>query len=389
MRDNEERDKKCLLIVVNDAAFFLSHRLPVALAAKRAGYNVHVATPYANCVEKIKDVGLRHHIITFNRSGINPILEFKVIISLYRLFKKIEINVLHLVTIKPVIYGGIAARLANIPAVTAAISGLGHVFSVESRRNILLRKLVLMLYRQAFVHPNLRVIFQNPNDRDAMLKLELLASTQAVMIRGSGVDLNIFKPRDKSNSPPIVLMASRLIKNKGVGEFVDAARILKNLNLAARFILVGEPDFDNPQSLSISEFNTINEEDIVECWGFRSDMARVLSTADIIILPSYYGEGLPKILIEAAACGRAVVTTDIPGCRDAIIDNVTGLLVPPRDSNALAIAIKKLILNTEQRENMGRSGRQLAENTFSIKSVVEAHLEVYKELIENSEISSI
>ncbi len=227
-------------------------------------------------------------------------------------------------------------------------------------------------------------IFQNPTDRNTLTRIIKLNSNQEVMIPGSGVDLSVYSDRAKYVKPPIIVLAARLLHDKGVGEFVKAARLLKGKGLTARFCLIGAPDPSNPNSVTGKELLEWKEEGVVEPWGHCSDMPSVLGDAYMVVLPSYYGEGLPKILIEAAACGRAVITTDMPGCRDAIIPNETGILIPPRNVNILIESIQKLLTNESLCREMGKAGRQLAEEKFSITGVTDTHLKIYDELLKST-----
>lgn len=369
-----------ILFVVNAPEFFLSHRLPIALAALAQGYDVHVASADGPEVEQIKGLGFTHHAIPFSRSGQNPLRELKTFFSLVRLFVAVKPRLVHLVTIKPVLYGGIAARLAGVKAVVAAVSGLGTVFMANTLFARFRKTLVSMLYRAAFKHKRLAVIFQNPDDRDALLAIGTLSSSTAKMIRGSGVDLNDYPFVAEPSGKLVVSMAARLLKDKGVVEFVSAARLLRERGLEAEFWLIGSPDPGNPSSVTGEEVKEWEQEGVVTALGYRKDIAALYSASHIVCLPSYR-EGLPKSLVEAAACGRAVVTSDVPGCRDAITENETGLLVPPRDSGALADAIQRLLEDSELRRTLGNAGRKLAEEAFNIEAIVEQHLVIYKELL--------
>jgi glycosyltransferase involved in cell wall biosynthesis len=245
----------------------------------------------------------------------------------------------------------------------------------------LLRNFVNWLYRFALGHPNIRVIFQNPEDRSVLLDKGALNLNQTVLIRGSGVSLEDYPHRPEPVGIPVVVFAARLLRDKGVGEFVEAARLLHSRGVQVRFRLIGSPDPGNPTTITENELNTWRKEGEVELLGFRDDIPELFAEANIVALPSY-GEGLPKVLIEAAACGRAVVTTDCPGCRDAIEAGTTGLLVPVRDPIALAEAIEMLIKDNDLRHRMGQAGRVLAELEFGVEKVVDAHLNAYQELLE-------
>ncbi len=371
---------KKLLFVVNVDWFFVSHRLPIALKAIENGYEVHLLCAITDRKEYLQNLGLVVHPFSFTRSGKNIFSELASVFRLYRQVKCIKPDLVHLVTIKPVLYGGAVARLAKVPSVVCAISGLGFLFA--ERRGLLNRLLlgsVLSLYRIAMGHSNQRVIFQNPTDMKALVDAGGVSTDKVRMIRGSGVDLQDYPLMPEVTGIPVVMMASRLLKDKGVLEFVEAASLLKVKGIKAHFKLVGEVDSGNPASVTVEDIDIWQGEGNVDCLGFRSDIAKLFSQAHLAVLPSYR-EGLPKVLIEAAACGRAVITTDVPGCRDAIDPDVTGILIPARDAKALADAIEQLVNDVSLRQQMGQAGRKLAEREFSIDKVVSAHFEIYHEL---------
>jgi glycosyltransferase involved in cell wall biosynthesis len=305
----------------------------------------------------------------------------RTLFQLLNLFLKVRPDLVHLVTIKPVLLGGIAARMARVPAVVAAISGLGYVFLDRgwiSRRR---QQVVSTLYRIALGHSNLKVIFQNEDDRIALMRLADLQKGQVEMIRGSGVDLDRIKATPLPTGVPVVMLIARLIADKGVREFIAASRILNQSGHAIRCCLVGTTDPENPSSLSEEELRGYEVEGIIERWGYRSDIGEVLKEAHIVVLPSYR-EGLPKVLLEAAAAGRPIITTDVPGCRDAIDINVSGVLVPVADAEALAASIRSLVDDRERCLGLGIAGRALAEKEFDIKQVVKRHLQIYQNLTE-------
>lgn len=371
---------RCLLFVVNNPAFFMSHRVPVALAAQRAGYDVHVATMDGPAVADIQALGMTHHPIPMTRSGKHPLQELGTLLALIRLFRRLRPKVVHLVTIKPVLYGGIAARIARVPGMVAAISGLGFVFLSNSLKMRLVRSVVARLYRLALGHPNSRVIFQNASDRDLLKSLGAVRDGQVVIIRGAGVDLDAYRASPEPAAPPVVVtMVARLLRDKGVQEFVQAARLLRERGVPVTMQLVGGVDAGNPASATQEDVEAWRREGCVEALGERADVPTLYAAAHIAVLPSYR-EGLPKSLIEAAACARAVVTTDVPGCRDAIEPDVTGLLVPVRDAEALAAAIERLAADAALRRSMGAAGRALAEREFDIRRVERIHVELYDAL---------
>lgn len=370
---------RVLLFIVNDPGFFISHRLPVAKGARAAGYEVHVACMPGSAVDAIVKEGFEFHALPLSRSGTNPVAEIGLIFSIWKLLWRLKPDLLHLVTLKPVLYGGVAARLAPVKGVVAAISGLGFVFLSRGFKAVLTRCVVSTFYRLALGKRNLRAIFQNPDDRDLLLDKGGLEPSKVVMIRGSGVDLSKYAAVPEPVGSPVVCLAARLLLDKGVVEFVEAARILKGRGVDARFQLIGDIDPGNPATVTTAQLEEWRNEGLLEMFGYRNDIAALFAQANIVTLPSYR-EGLPKVLVEAAACGRAVVTTNVPGCRDAIDPDVTGFLVPVRDSRALADSLQVFIEDPVLRRKMGQAGRELAKQAFAIEQIVDQHLDVYKQL---------
>lgn len=308
-----------------------------------------------------------------------PDREFRAVMAMFRLFRRLRPAVVHLVTIKPVLYGGLAARLARVPAVVYAISGMGYLFSGDGRGGMFVSTLVRRWYRFALGHGNSRVIVQNADDRNALVGMGALLPERAVLIPGSGVDLERFRPVSAPGDPPVVVLPARMLADKGVEEFVAAAEMLRGRGTVARFVLAGDVDPGNPSSIDAQRLRAWQADGVVEWRGHCDDMPRLLQQAGIVCLPSYR-EGMPLSLLEAAAAGRPVVTTDVPGCREAIIPGTTGLLVPARDPAALADAIEGLLRDPEACERMGAAARHLAERRYSLDQVVAEHLHLYAEL---------
>jgi glycosyltransferase involved in cell wall biosynthesis len=377
MSGPNEMKQQLLLLVVNDAGFFLSHRMPLALAAREQGYQVAVATPLGDGVEQIKAEGFLHFPVSLSRSGANPIAEIQTIWDLYKLYRTLQPALVHHVTIKPVLYGTLAARLARVPAVVNAISGLGFVFLARGWFSSFVRIAVLSSYRWLFSRERLWVIVQNKDDYHYLLSEGCLCQEKIELIRGSGVDLTQFRMTPESGQIPLVVLPARMLWDKGVGEFVEAAQQLHRMGVKARFVLVGGIDPSNPKSVPARKLADWARECDVEWWGNRQDMSAIYSQANIICLPSYR-EGLPKVLLEAAASGRAIVTTDVPGCREVVVEGENGLLVPARQSRSLAEALRQLINQPEVRHRMGRKGRLMAEAEFSVEMVVERHMSIYR-----------
>jgi len=381
-------NKKKLLFVVGVDWSFTSHRLPIALEAIKQGYEVHIAAAITDKREMMEAHGLIVHPLPLNRGSTNPLAELKTFFAIWKLFNNVRPDILHLVTIKPVLYGGIAARFTTIKNVVSAVPGLGFVFLAKGAKAAIRRMIVAMLYRLALGDilgyfggkKNIKVIFQNPDDKKQILAITGLPEEKTVMIRGSGADLSKYIQEPLPDGVPIVVMAARLLRDKGVREFVEAATMLKNEGIKARFCLVGDPDLENPSSVTVAELAAWQAEGNVETWGYRTDIAQIFAGSYMVVLPSY-SEGLPKVLIEAAVCGRAVVTTDVSGCRDAIEADVTGLLVPAKDAAALAEAMEKLLNDRELCKKMGEAGRKFAEQEFDIKNVVATHMGIYNNLV--------
>lgn len=371
---------KKIVYVVNTIEFFNSHRLPIADEAFNQGYNIHILANM-KAPGGMKRAGFTYHHVGFSRSGQNIFYELFTFLRLIVLFYKIKPDLVHLVTIKPVLYGGLAARIVGIKAVVAAISGLGSVFSASKGLSLMRMRFVNLFYRIALMHDNPVVIFQNEDDRQKLLLAGAVGKEKTRLIRGSGVSLSDYPVLPEPEGIIIVSMAARLLKEKGVREFVDAARILKLRNIPVTMQVIGSPDLGNPSSVTQEEISKWEEESIAHFLGYRTDIASLYSRSNIVCLPSYYGEGLPKSLVEAAACGRAVITTDMPGCRDAIVPGKTGILVPVKDSLILADRIEALIKDSFARRQMGKAGRKLAEEAFTIEQIVQEHMDIYQELL--------
>ena len=371
---------KKLLFLVNVDWFFLSHRLPIALAALEQGYEVHIATGITDHHAELSSYGFTVHPLPISRGKSSLTTEIAALTAIVQVFKKLKPDIVHAITIKPVLYAGIAAHFTGIQRIVAAISGLGYVFTNTGIQANIRRWFISTIYLFALNHQKLRVIFQNPDDQTILLNAARLSREQTQIIPGSGIDLIQYNDQPLPEKVITIVMASRLLSDKGVNEFIEAADILHKKGLNAQFQLAGNIDPDNPASITQATVENWRIKSKIDILGHRGDIAHLFPQAHIVVLPSYR-EGFPKVLIEAAACGRAVVTTDVPGCRDAIIPNVTGLLVPPRNAQALADAIEQLLLNPERCAQMGKAGRKLAEERYSIEQVVQRHLNIYQELL--------
>ena len=367
-----------ILFVVNVDWFFVSHRLPIAISLIKSGVEVHLASRFTTHKAYLEGLGINTHPLVISRGGISPVEEFRAFYSLYRLVKSINPDLAHLVTIKPVIYGGLIARLLGVRKVVASISGLGFVFIDQSIKAKVIRKIAIYCYRLGLSAKNTTVIFQNTADRSLFIDNKIICDSQAVLIPGSGVDLNYLRFTPEPEEFPVVMFLARFLKDKGIVEFVEASSIVKASFPSARFVLVGNVDSDNPNSISPNDLNSWVKLGLVEDWGYSTDIFSTIRKSNLMVLPSYR-EGLPKSLLEAAACGRAVIASDVPGCRDAIASGETGLLVNPRNTQMLADAIVQLLQDGPLRKQYGVAGRRLAEKCFDVNSVVSKHLSIYFE----------
>lgn len=365
-----------LLFVGNMPSFFVSHRLRLALAAQAAGYEVHVATPPGPGLEAIEAAGLPCHLFPLNRSGTEPWAEVQTLTALAGVYRRVRPGLAHHVALKPVAYGGLVARALRVPAVVHALAGLGYSFTSRSLRARLLAASIPSLLRAACVAPNARILVQNPDDRAFCQHRLRAAPDQISLIKGSGVDLERFRPRPEPEGPVRVVLPARMLWDKGVHEFVEAARELQTRGVEAVLTLVGGTDLENPSAVPRERLLTWKDQGLVEWWGHQEDMAEVLAAAHVVCLPSYR-EGLPKALVEAAAAGRPIVTTDVPGCRD-VVTRGNGLVVEARSGAALAHAIEKLVRDPELRATMGAAGRSLAEDELGLSAVIAQTLEVYE-----------
>ncbi len=378
-----------LLIIVHEALFFTSHRLPIGLAMRERGWEVHVAAPADPAVEaRLAEMGIRMHPIPLARGGTDPLAELRLIAALYRLIRRIDPALVHLVSLKPVLWGGLASRLAGVPAAVHAITGLGFLFTNgEGRGGIkagLLRGIVRGLYRFSLRHRNSLAIFQNPDDLALFETSGMVRPDRWRMIKGCGVDMAAFPAQPEPvEDPPIAMFPARLLGDKGVNEFVGAAQILRDEGVPARFVLVGRRDPDNPTDIGEDRLQSWIASGLVEYWGYSTDMAGTLAKANLIVMPSYR-EGLPRGLIEAAATQRAIVTADVPGCREVVRHERTGLLVSVRDAVATAAAMRRLLLDKAERARMAANGRAMAEAEFSVEYFVSASLKVYDEVLKPS-----
>ncbi|BCY16240.1 glycosyl transferase family 1 [Leptolinea sp. HRD-7] len=365
------------LLFANTAWYLYNFRLPLAEALRARGFDVVLVSPSDENADKLIQAGFRWVEFPFSRKGQNPLQEIGTISRLVRLYRDEKPDFVHHFTIKCVLYGSLAARWTGIHRVINSITGLGYVFLANNLKARLIRPIILFLYR--FALRSTQVIFQNGDDLRQFETLHLISPGQTRIVRGSGVDITRFVPSPEPAGPAVVVLPARLLWDKGVGEFVQAARVLKAEGSDGRFVLVGDIYADNPASVPESAVRDWEKEGVIEWWGWRGDMPEVFSKSSIVCLPSYR-EGLPKTLIEAAGCARPLVAFDAPGCREVVIPGETGLLAKFKDVDDLAACLRNLLRNPEERRRMGANARHLAETEFSTGRIVNETLEVYSKL---------
>ena len=374
-------DKK-IIILVNYLSFFLSHRLPIAEALLAKGFKVFIGYGELRGADPklLEKRGFKVYFIPMQPTGFNLFKELKTLYYIWVFFKRVRPDIVHMITIKPYLYGGIISRLIGVRGLVSAVSGLGTLFVKKDFKSKLLRSLIYPLYKLAFNHPNQKVILQNKDDLELLTNWGVLDLSKVKLLKGSGVQIKNFKNLTEPDGLTTVCFAARFIRDKGIYEYISAARLLNKRGVKARFLLAGDLDINNPSGLSLEELNKIKDEDTIDFVGYHEDIPTLFAKSHIICLPSYR-EGFPKSLIEAAAANRAVVTTDVPGCRDAIIPNKTGILVPVKDFQKLADGLQQLIENPQKRIAMGIAARKFAEEEFPIEKIVINHLEIYQDLL--------
>ena len=368
-----------LLIIVNEDRFFLSHRKEVALAAQKAGWDVTIVCKDTGQRKDVEALGLKMLELPVNPTGMNPVQEFKTWRFLLRLYRKNQDAVVHHVGLKNILWGGLAAKFTRIHGVVNAVSGLGTIFSGNQLG--MTAKGILTIMRFSNKRKNVKVIFQNQEDKNLFLRHGIVDESQIEFIKGSGVDLNDFKyVPEPENGTVKVVFSARMVKEKGVIELIEAAEQLRqDYEGKVEFWLCGRLA-NNADAVSKEELETRCDEKYIQWLDFQKDMKSILEKCHIVAFPSYYREGVPKSLIEACAVGRPIVTTDSVGCKDVVDDGVNGFLIPVRNSEILAQKLRILIDDKDLRIKMGKASRKKAEQEFGIENVVKKHLEIYENL---------
>ncbi len=369
-----------ILFLVTEDWYFRLHWIELARASRDAGFEVLLAMRVQEHGQEICRQGFKLFPISLLRRSVNPIREVLTVVELARLYRAQKPDLVYHVAIKPILYGTIAARLVGVPSVVNVFAGLGYTYTSEEFRARLLRLGLKVGLNAACRSAGSIAVFQNEEDQAQLVRDHVVRQSQTRVIRGTGVDTDRFRPTSDESVQPIVLLPGRMLWDKGVGEFLEAARLIRRQKPGVRFVLVGRCDEDNPASIQPEQLQRWQEEKVIEWWGHRSDMPTVLGHAAVVVLPSYR-EGLPVSLLEAAACGKPIIATDVPGCREVVRHRVNGLLVPPRNATALADAITILLENKELRNELGHRGREMVVKEFSSTLVIQQTLALYYELL--------
>ena len=353
-----------VLYLVTEDWYFTSHRLPTARLARDLGWEVVVATNLDRHADAIRAEGFRPvHVPSLRRPG-GPLRQAARLIRLIRLYRREAPDLVHHIALVPAVFGAAAALAAGTRRSVATLTGLGFAFASDRPRARLLRMVLRPVLRLLLSRPGSHVVFQNADDRDLFDRLKLVPPDRSHLIRGSGVDIVRFPSMPEPGGTVTAIFVGRFLRDKGVAEVAEAARLLRAQGAPVRIVLVGKPDSRSPGSLTEADIRAWERENLLEWWGHRSDIADVWRGGHIALLPSYRGEGLPKSLLEAASCGRPMIATDVPGCREIVVPSKTGFLVPPRDAAALADAIARLAADGALRRRMGEDARRSVERDF-------------------------
>jgi glycosyltransferase involved in cell wall biosynthesis len=368
------------LMVVKNLRFFYSHFIPMAKAVQRAGWEVWIIAAENDSPQRLLDAGMKYIELEEEGGHWNFIKSIRSLRAIRTAVREISPPVIHFIYLKDVLLGSILARFCRFPAVLGAVTGLGSLFAQDRLSYRFVRSGVLLGLRWGFQHPNAVLAFDNGFDRDYFVARRVLSKSRTVIIPGAGVEVDEIRPRPMPTGLPVILCACRMIRDKGILELAEAARILHRRGIKFELWLAGGSDTLNPSAITPAELEGIEAEGIAKWLGHRDDLPVLLGSASIFCLPTYYREGLPRVLVEASAAGLPIVTTDIPGCRDVVTHERNGLLVPPRDVEALANALQNLIENHEKRGKMRLQSRQVFEEKFTSEVVRRALNQCYSKL---------
>jgi glycosyltransferase involved in cell wall biosynthesis len=374
-----KNSKKVIFYVINLDRYFLSHKLPLGLHALKSGYDVYVLTTDTGHVGEFTKYGIHFINIPFRRSITNLLHELKCVFLLIKAYHKYKPAIIHHMALKPIVFGSLAAGIAGCKNVVNSVNGFGYVFS-DNRKGIiqrLIKSIFFMLLRNKYYY-----VVQNLDDFKILEDTHLIESSHLILIKGSGINLDEYTYSEAIKTDYVkLLFPSRMLRDKGVLEFIQAAKLLRDITKEkARFILAGDCDEGNFATMKKNELLELMEDGFIEWIGHQKNMFEIYKSCAVIVLPSYYREGLPKALIEAAAVGRPIITTDMPGCKECVIHGFNGYLVPAKNVPELAKAMLTLINDYELRLQMGKNSRILAEKEFSIEYVINSTFDLYNKI---------
>ena len=372
-----------LIFLVTEDWYFHMHRLPQARAARDAGFDVCVATRVVAHGDKVAQEGFRVIPLKWKRGSLNPLAALRDIHEIRKMYRREKPSIVHHVSLKSVLLGTIAARATKVPVIVNAFTGLGLLFLGTTAKIKLLRLAVFPLLRAALHNSRVQVMTENHDDLKTLISLRMVEPAQAIVIRGSGVDVDHYAVLPEPAGPPVAACAARMLRGKGILVLAEAMQMLEGKS-DLRLLLAGAPDPDTPDSLSEPEMNKVASQPNIEWLGRISNVRDLWSRVHIGVLPSVTGEGLPVSLMEAASCGRPLVTTDVAGCREIVENGVNGILVPSKDAAALADALLALANNPALRAEYGRNSRHMVETELSAQSVGSATVALYKRLMERT-----
>jgi len=370
-----------ILFIITEDWYFVSHRLDLVKRAIWSGYQVALLSHYTNHREVIEDAGIKSIEWPLDRSSKNPLTELNAIKSIISSIRQFRPDIIHSVAMKPVIYSSIASLFTGLDNRIFALAGLGFVFTSNTRSAKIIKPFLEFAFRLLFKGCKTRLILQNPEDRQALLLANIINPYNIRLIRGAGVDIKSFSINKIPTDLPIISIPARMLWAKGIQDFIDCSKEINKDNKFARFVLVGTPDEQNPDSIPKQQLIEWDKNGVIEWWGHRSDMPNVFHQSTIVCLPTTYGEGLPKSLLEAASCGRPIVAYDVPGCREIVKDGYNGYLVKPKSVDGLVNAISQLLNDHELCDNMGKNGRKLVEKHFTQEKIAVETIAVWEEVL--------
>jgi glycosyltransferase involved in cell wall biosynthesis len=377
-READGHPLKKILFIVSEDWYFVSHRLNLATEAINKGYEVALLSKFTIHRDYLNSLGIKIIDWSLERKSKNPLLEIKAIYHIVKAINYYKPSVVHSVALKPILYTAISRIFTNIDGMVLAFGGLGFVFHSKTNYAKFIKFLITPLLRVLFIGDRVRLIIQNDDDMRLLESFKVIRKDNVRVIRGAGVDVNMFTPRHRDNKNYLVILPARMLWDKGVSDFVACAKYCIKHKVNARFALVGDQDIHNPKCIPKRQLKKWVKTGVVEWWGRSDDIVKVYHAADIVCFPSYH-EGLPKSLLEAASCELPIVAYNVSGCREVVEDGKNGILVPFRDEGALLSAVLLLLNDKILRRNMGKCGRKKVLAMFTQEIIFKKTMAVWSE----------